>query len=339
MNEYEGLNLLRKKGFIFDSAKGFITDKNRASVVRDAATMITAPNSGIPTVFTAYIDPRAIDILTAPTRAREIFSEVRKGDWTTSVSIFKAVEMTGHTTPYTDYGNGATADVNVTFPQRENYMFQTHIRYGEREIAVSAEALVNLATEKQRSATTIIDKDANKYYLYGVEGHEIYGLLNEPNLPASITPSVVGDNKTHWADKTTQQIYDDILALASTLFTNSMGNIDEKANLVLAVSPAMSVLLGKATDYNVSVKDMLNKYFDNLDFVTLPELATENGDSVYLIAREIMGSKTAELGFSEKLRQHRVVPYTSWYEQKYTSGTYGCIVYRPMGIASMTGVA
>ena len=337
MNERERLSQIREKGFVFDGAKGFITKGNMTRILRDAA-LVTTPNSGVPSVFTTWIDPMVVNILTAPTNAKKIFGEVKKGDWTDSGALFKAVEPVGESTAYTDYGNGATADTNVTFPYRQNFLAQTHIRYGEQEMAVSGKAMIDLASEKQRSAATIINKDQNKFYLYGVDGKEIYGLLNEPNLPASITPAVVDTDKTKWADKTTQQIYDDVLALASELFTNSLGNIDQTADLTLVVSPSTAVLLGKATDYNVSVQDMLNKYFTNLDIVTLPELEAESGNTVMLIAKTIDGNPTAQLGFSEKLRAMRVVPYTSWYEQKYVFGTYGAIVYYPFAIATMTGV-
>lgn len=337
MNERERLSQIREKGFVFSGAKGFITKSNMSRILRDSA-LVTTPNSGVPAVFTTWIDPMVVNILTAPTNAKKIFGEVKKGDWTNDGALFKAVEPVGESTAYTDYGNGATADVNVTFPYRQNFLAQTHIRYGEQEMAVSGKAMIDLASEKQQSAATIINKDQNRFYLYGVENKEIYGLLNEPNLPASITPAVVNTDKTKWADKTTQQIYDDVLLLASELFTNSMGNIDQTADLTLVVSPSTAVQLGKATDYNISVQDMLNKYFSNLDIVTLPELEAESGNTIMLIAKSIDGRPTAQLGFSEKLRALRVVPYTSWYEQKYVFGTYGAIVYYPFAIATMTGV-
>lgn len=338
MNDREYMRLMTDKGIVFEGARGFITPKNVNRIAQDAA-MVTTPSRGVPAVLTTYIDPAVINILTAPTNAKEIFGEVKKGDWTESGALFRAVEMVGETTPYTDYGNGATADVNVSYPYRENYVFQTHIRYGDREVAVSGRAMIDLASEKQRSAATIINIDSNKFALLGVAGKQIYGLLNDPNLPAAITPEVVNTSDTVWSKKTTQQIYNDILKLAGELFTNSRGNIDEKSDLVLAVSPATNVLLGKATDYNVSVKDMLTKYFDNIRFVTLPELDTASGDNVMLIATTVKGMPTAQIGYSDKMRAMRIIPHTSWYDQKYIAGTYGTIIYYPYAIATMTGVA
>ena len=337
MNFNEAMAKMREKGFVFNGAKAFITASNIDRIAQDAA-LVTAPNAGVPAVMTTYIDPAVVEILTAPTNAREIFGETKKGDWTDTHAIFKAVEPTGESTPYTDYGNGAMADVNVTYPVRENYIAQTHIRYGEREMAVSGRAMINLASEKQKAAATIINREQNKFYLLGVAGKEIYGLLNEPNIPAALTPATVNTSVTKWEDKTTQQIYDDILTMAAELFGNSQGLIDEKSDVVLAAPPGINVLLGKTTDFNVSVKEMLTKYFDNITFVTLLELSSDSADMVMLVAGSVMGMPTAQLAYSEKMRAFQLIPNTSSWEQKFAFGTYGCVLYRPFAVASMTGV-
>lgn len=126
MNERERLSQIREKGFVFNGAKGFITKNNMNRILRDSA-LVTTPNSGVPAVFTTWIDPMVVNILTAPTNAKKIFGEVKKGDWTNDGALFKAVEPVGESTAYTDYGNGATADVNVTFPYRQNFLAQTHM--------------------------------------------------------------------------------------------------------------------------------------------------------------------------------------------------------------------
>lgn len=334
MTQAEALQLALDAGIIFPEVKGIISEENKAAM---DAELQTTPNSGVPALFTAYIDPMTIEILTAPQNATKIFGETRKGDWTTPFAVFKTMELVGQSTPYTDFGNGAAADVNVNFPTRENYVAQTHIRYGEMEMANYGKATINLAAEKQRAVARLISKETNKFYLKGVEGKEIYGLLNEPNIPAAITPTT-GASGTTWENKTTAEIYADVLALAKELFTNSQGLIDETSELVLVVSPAVNVNLGKATDYNVSVKDMLNKYFSNISIVVLPELASdEAGNTVMLVAKTVDGSPVAQFGFSDKMRAFALLPKSSSYEQKFAFGTYGCILFRPFAIAVMTG--
>lgn len=327
--------LMREKGIVFDGAKDFISG-NLDKLAQDA--MVTSANAGVPAVLTAYVDPAVVRILTAPRNAREIFGEVKKGDWTTSAAIFKAVEHTGVTEAYTDYGNGGNADVNVVYPERDNYVFQTTIRYGEREMAVSGRAALDLASEKQISAANIIDVDANKFYLKGVAGKRIYGLLNDPNLNASISPATVRTSVILWSAKTTLEIYDDCLALFSELAQNSNGRIDEKSDLVFAAPPAIMVMLSKSTEYGISVMDMLKKYFTNIKFVTLPELKSGDTNSVLMAAREVDGSPVAQLAYSDKMRAFQLIPEGSSYRQKFAAGTYGCILMRPFAVQIMSGV-
>lgn len=340
MNIDQQVALMREKGFIFDDhykIRGIMA--NDADIERLAydAAMVTNPNSGVPVEFTSYLDPRVIEILTGPRNSREIFAEVKKGDWTTSYARFEVDEITGAVEAYTDYGNAGMADVNPTYPVRQQYVFQTNIRYGDRELDYAAKARLQLAARKQRAAATTIDIAQNKYNLLGVENMEIYGLLNEPNRPAAIVPGVSKGGNT-WDLKTTKEIYADYLLLFQNLAKNSLGHIRNDSDLILVTSPSSAVELGKATDYNVSVMDMIKRYTPNIKFAQLPELKTSTSNIVLLICRSINGEPTGEFGFSEKMRAMRLVPETSSFKQKFVGTSYGCILYRPFAVAAMTGV-
>jgi hypothetical protein len=320
--------------------RAWIEGNNAGPLAMDAA-LVTVPNAAVPAELTAYYDPRIIDIVTRPRKAREVFSEVQKGDWTTSHAKFRVNEMTGSTQPYTDYGQSRTSNVNYNWLTRQQYVFQTIIEYGDYEEAVSAMAKIQLAADKQRAAAHVIDVDGNLFYLLGVAGMDIYGILNAPNLPAAISPLPNGDPTPSvlWADKSTQEIYDDILALHEQLVIQGDGNFDQATPLTLLISPAEAVQLGKATNYNVSVMDMLNKYFSSLKIVTLPELADDtSGERIILIANNVMGNPSGELAFSDKIRAGRVIPDLSSFRQKWTSTTYGAIIYYPFAIATMRGI-
>jgi len=326
-------------GFVFPGARMWASSENMARIAQDAA-LITTPNTTVPAEFLAYIDPMVIEILTAPRRAREIFSEEKKGDWTTPYAKWRMDEITGSTQPYSDYANGTTSGVNSEWQTRPQYVFQTSITYGDLEVAMSSAVKVNLAASKQRAAARVIDIDQNRFYLLGVAGREIYGILNDPNLPASIPAGAAGTGgPPQWADKTTTQIYNDILALFAQLTEQTRGLIDRDTPLKLCLSPEMSVRLGAATDFNVSVLDMLKKYFSRLDIVVLPELHSATaGETVLLVAPEVAGQKTGLLAFGEKIRAGRIVPDMSSFRQKFIGSTYGGIVLQPYAFASMTGM-
>lgn len=341
MNIDQQVALMREKGFVFDDhykIRGIMA--NDADIERLAydAAMVTEPNSGVPVEFTSYLDPRVIEILTGPRNSREIFAEVKKGDWTTSYARFEVDEITGAVEAYTDYGNAGMADVNPTYPVRQQYVFQTNIRYGDRELDYAAKARLQLAARKQRAAATTIDIAQNKYNLLGVENMEIYGLLNEPNRPPVIAPGASEGGSSTWNLKTTKEIYADYLLLFQNLARNSLGHIRNDSDLILVTSPSAAVELGKATDFNVSVMDMIKRYTPNIKFAQLPELENSSSSTVLLICRSINGEPTGEFGFSEKMRAMRLVPETSSFKQKFVGTSYGCILYRPFAVATMTGV-
>jgi hypothetical protein len=326
-------------GFIFPGARAWYDPAGVASLAADAALM-TTPNVTVPVELLAYIDPRVIEIQTAPRRARELFSETKKGDWTTPYAKWRTDEVVGRSQPYSDFANNGASDVNSNWLTREQYLFETSISYGDLETAMTSVAKLDLASSKQRAAATVLDIDANKFYLLGVQNKEIYGLLNDPNLPAAIIAAPVGTGSSPlWADKTTVQIYNDVLALYAQVVDQSAGLIDNSTQLTLAMSPGLSVYLGAATDFNVSVLDMLNKYFPSLKIVTLPELASLTaGETMFLIAPDVAGNPTGELGFGEKIRAGRLVPEMSSLKQKWVSTTYGGVVLQPFAFAQMTGM-
>lgn len=337
----EQLDVMKQYGIIFDTGspiRGILANDSIDQLANDAA-MVTAANSGVPVEFTSYIDPMVIPILTATRGAREIFGEAKKGDWTTSYARFQTSEITGEVEAYTDYGQGGASDVNPTFPVRTQYIYQTNIRYGDREVDVASRARLQLAADKQRAAATVIDIASNKFALYGVAGLEIYGLLNDPNLPAVVSSLPNADTKTLWAEKSTKEIYEDVLYLFGKMADRGAGHIDANTELVLATSPATQVQLGKATDFNISARQMLETYFPRIRFVALPELATSTGGtSILLVAPTIEGLPTAQIGFSEKFRAMRLIPESSSFHQKFVGSSYGTIIYRPFAIGKMTGV-
>jgi hypothetical protein len=328
----------RKYGYVFDGCRAWNKPENRSMLVQDAA-LATNPNVTVPVEFTAYIDPQVIEIMSAPRNARRLFAEEKKGDWTTPYSKFRVSEMVGGSQPYSDYADGGVSDVNNEWVSRAQYLFQTTITYGDFEVALSSEAKLNLAADKQKAAATRLDIDGNKFYLTGVANTGISGLFNDPNLPASIAAGSNGTS-TKWADKKTVEIYNDILALFAQLSKQSNGLIDQNTPLKLCLSPNMNTYLGAATDFNVSVMDMIKKYFADIEVIPFPELGSLDGDeTVFLIAPAVAGQPSATLGYSEKLRSGRIVPELSSFRQKFVSSTYGGIVYMPFAFASMTGIA
>lgn len=329
----------KQYGFIFPGARAWIDNQNINALAQDAA-LVTTPNTTVPAEFLFYYDPLVIEILTAPRKAREILPEEKKGDWTTPYEKWRMDEFVGKTQPYDDFANGTTSNVNFEWATREQYVFQTTIQYGDFEVARSGVARIELASSKQKAAASIIDIDSNKFAMLGIANKNIYGIVNDPNLLPAIVASPTGTGgSTLWNDKTTAQIYDDILLLFEELSKQSQGLIDASSPLKLCLSPSMNVKLGAATDFNVSVLDMIRKYFSSISIITVPELGSlPSGETAMLLAEHVNGQPVGYIGYSEKFMAGRIIPELSSFSQKFVSTTYGAVILQPFAVAQMTGI-
>lgn len=323
-------------GFVLDDYK-MVCDAADAEMAMDAASITTA-NMGVPVEFLTYFDNRAIDVLTEKRAATEIFTEFKAGTRADLIRKFRMREGVGYTQPYSDYSNNGKADVNYNYIPRELYLFETIIEYGEQEEAETAKAKINLLADKQMEAANVIAIDANRFYMSGVSGMENYGILNAPNLPAAISAATGAGGYTTWATKTGAEIYADIVALMANMSTRCGGHVNMTTKYKLVVGPSVYAYLAQQNSLGTeTVLGMIKRSFINLEVVVAPEY-DDSTKKIQLIAMDVQGQKTGELAFSEKLIAGRIVPDLSSYRQKFTAGTYGAVVYRPIFISTMTGI-
>lgn len=329
-------------GIILPGAREYLKPEfagNYALAMDAQPAMVTTGNSGIPAYFTNYVDPELIRVLVTPMKASEIIGEVKKGDWTTLTAQFPVVESTGETSSYGDFNNNAMTSANVNWVPRQSYHYQTHTRWGERELDMYGAARIGYAAELNVASALTLNKFQNKSYFYGIQGLENYGLLNDPSLPPSITPIPLDTSgAVKWASKDGQGVYDDIAKLFGQLVAQTKGLIERDAAMTLGMSPTSEVNLTKTNTYNVNVTDQLKKNFPNLRVITAVEYTTEAGEMVQLIADKLGETDTAYAAFTEKMRAHAVVVEESSWRQKKSGGTWGAIIRQPLAIASMLGV-
>lgn len=328
---------------LMDDVRGYLdrdTYGRNYSLAADAQPgMITVSNGGIPAFLANYLDPKIIEVVVAPMKAAIILGEVKKGDWTTLTAQFPIIENTGEVSSYGDYSNSGQSSVNTNWAPRQSYHFQTITNWGERELEIAGEARIDLAARLNISSVLTINKAANKMAFFGISGLQNYGLLNDPSLPASITPAATGTGSSPlWSNKTGDLIFADIQALYANLVSRNAGYVERDSRMVLALSPGAEANLVKTNQYNVNVSDQIKKNFPNLRVETAVEYTTVGGELVQLIAEEVEGQRTGEVAFTEKLRAHPVKVGLSNFKQKKSAGGWGSIIYAPLRISSMLGV-
>lgn len=256
--------------------------------------------------------------------------------------MIQRVEGTGDTVAYDDYSDQGGIQVTSEWEGRDVYRFQTMVTYGELEQERYGLAMLPYVARKQEEAIRIIDQDANKFYFYGVSGLRNYGLLNDPALPAPITPLTV-DGKVTWKDKAIIDIYNDVLAMYEKLVAQTNGivgdGVNMDSNLVLALSNKASVYVKKSNEiFGNSVEKMLKDSFPNLTIETAPQYSTESGELAQMFVKEARGQKSGYAAYSEKLRTHPLIPNSSSYKQKYSATTYGTVIQMPVFFVQMLGI-
>lgn len=328
---------LEAKGLVFDSRLGEqrYFEPHHLGLIGAALDaqpeIVTTANSGIPAFLSNFVDPKVIDVLFTPMKAAIIVGETKKGDWTTTVATFPVIESDGTVSSYGDYSNNGSVSVNANFPQRQSYHYQTFTQWGEKELANASLAKIDWASRCNIASVLLLNKYQNKTYFFGVAGLQNYGLLNDPALPATISPTAT------WSSTTADVIYADIVRLFQQLQTQANGTIDAESQMCMALSPVNAVNLNKTNQYNVNVYDQIKKNFPNIRIETAVEYATASGQLVQLIAENVEGQETATAAFTEKLRAHAIVVDVSSWKQKKSQGTFGTVIFRPFLIAGMLG--
>ena len=315
-------------------------------------TLVTTASSGIPAFLTTLIDPEILQILTAKNVAAEIFGEVKKGSFVDATIMFPVVEHTGEVSSYGDFNENGRSDLNSNYPNRESYLYQTVIEYGDLELERAGLAKINVADEKKRSAIMTLNKFQNLTYFFGVSGIQNYGLLNDPSLSAPIGPSTKAGGGTKWfngnaPNATGPEVYNDIQALVTTLISQSAGLIDAQSGMTLALSPKSAGALNFTNQFDNNVKKLLETNYPNMRFATAVQYGavtaqnpqgSAGGELVQLIADEVEGQKTGYCAFNEKLRGGPVIRGLSSYKQKMAQGTWGAVIRQAFAIAQMIGV-
>lgn len=346
-------------GIRFDGVLDFIkpewkTDPLAMDMALDAQpSLITTANSAIPAYLANFIDPDIIKVLLAPNKGAEILGEAKKGSFADVTATFPIVEYTGEVSSYGDHSNNGRVGANMNFPQRQQFIYQTILAYGDLEIERAGLARVNWANEMRQSAITTLNKYQNLTYFFGVAGLQNYGLINDPELNASLspTPKAAGNGNVWWyngaPNATANEVFADIQAMFRQLVNQTGGIVEATTKMKLSMSPSSSTALTFTNSFNVNVMDLLKKNFPNLTVETAIQygaVSSSNpqgnagGEFVQLIASEVEGQQTGYCSFSEKLRAGPVIRELSAFKQKMSQGTWGAILRVPAAISSMLGV-
>jgi hypothetical protein len=327
--------------------------KENLNLAMDAQpSLVTAPNSGVPAYLTFFMDPDILRVLTAANEGAEIFGEKQKGEWTSTTLIFPVVERTYEVSSYGDHNNNGRAGINTNFPERQPYLYQTIVEYGDLEIERVGLAKIGFVAEQKEAAIDGLNKFQNLTYFKGVDGLQNYGALNDPSLYPAIAPAPKANGGVAWLNgtainATANEIFEDIQGLVIQLINQSSGRINTKSRFVLAMSPSREGAMTATNTFNVNVAALLKNNFPNLEVKTAVQygaLTAQNpqgsalGEIVQLWCPDATGQDSGYCSFNAKLWAGPVVRELSAYKQKMAQGSAGFVLRQPFAMSQMVGV-
>ena len=348
---------LEKLGIFFPGVQRYITDAEKMDdrIAMDAlpGPLVTDPNSALPTILTTTIDPEIIRVVFSPLDFGMILGERQAGTWVEDTRLFPIVESTGEVSSYGDFNNNGRAGVNFNYPAFQSHLFQTIVKYGEREIERVGLAKISLISELGMASAQLLNTYQNLTYAFGVQLLQNYGIINNPYLSAFLTPATKAAGGTAWfngntPNATANEVYNDVIALVNKLVAQSNGALNTKSKMKLTMSPLSEIAMTFTNSFGVSVADLMKKGYPNIEVMTAPQYGTQSatnpqgystaGNVMQLIADKIQGQTVAYAAYNEKLRAHKIVPELSAWQQKQTSGTWGTILRSPVAVSGMIGI-
>lgn len=300
-------------------------------------TLMTAPNSAIPAIFTTYIDPREIKAIYAPTVAAEFYGEEKAGDWTTDTISYPMTEIVGTTSAYGDFNQNGKSNGNANWVSRQTFHFQTFTRWGEREMAKYGEARINWAALQSEASSETLARALNTSYFFGVAGLKLYGGMNDPTLSAAISPGTKAAGGLTWAAGATIEIYNDFLKLYTALQTAMPALVNMSSEMEVGIPNTLEPFLAKTNDFGKTVKEVIQASFPNVTFTVIPQFVTGSGNLIQLKLKSYKGLPVTKAAFTEKMRVHPTIVMASGWEQKKSAGTAGVTIRYPVAIVQMLG--
>lgn len=159
----------------------------------------------------------------------------------------------------------------------------------------------------------------------------VYGLLNDPRLPAWEASAKTFDAMTY------AEIMAFFASAIAKLTTQTGNNINVNSKIRVAIaSNKFAYLSGLVTEFGYSALDGLRKAYPNMEFVSVYEFekAYNGQDAIYFIGESMAGgvAETLFLGYSELARMSNLVIQEEFKSQQVSSGSVGAVVTKPLFI-------
>ena len=353
LNSFENAELLK----VFNSKRILTIGSAGDDMMLKAnntAPMISTPNINANLGVLNFIDPEAIEILTAVMTADMIAKPRQIGFWGMNSYTFNVKENLGIVSP----DDGSANDTKRTTSNVSQFLrgckaFAGYWGNTDLQRSQYGQMKVDIQAEDVKSLMQALNINRNMVFFNGVAETfntqlPIYGLTNDPQLPAYDVVRDYGSG-TQWANKNPNQISNDICVDAFGKLNKKSGGLvstgiaNGRGKLKLAVSNSSIVYLNQMQSVGnswVSAKKLIEDNLKGIEIIACPELdgVSNNSDVFYLIYEENAYGDTVSNLYVEMARAYPIFTQHSEISQKISQLIMGCVVKRPMFIVRYTGI-
>ncbi|MCC8381085.1 major capsid family protein [Xenorhabdus sp. PB30.3] len=273
----------------------------------------------------------------------EITGVMTAGEWHDEEIILNVATPTGKAELYGDHTNIPLASYVQDLEHRGIVRFEQGFQVGKLEEARQSAAGFETAAEKRHAATESLEQSRERVGYYGLNSPQtrVFGLLNDPNLPAYETV------KKPWLQATFAEVIGDMNTLFDRLEKSSGGRIKDSDSMTMVLPLGFRSVLSKANPVaqGETVRQWAKENYPNLRFIFSPEFVGANGgvDITYLFADSVDDGSTAT---NATLLQVVPVKYQllgsengiKGYLEDATNATAGIFVTRPWALTRLTGI-
>lgn len=326
----------------------FALQSYQRAYAQDSAVNPAAPNIQF---LQAWLTGQ-VHVVTAARKADQLFGVTTAGSWEDEEIIQEVMELTGAAGLYSDFGSIPLSSWNLTYEKRGVVRFEEGLQVGELEGLRSGRIGVNSADNKRKAAALALEVSRNRVAFYGfgeMTTRPVYGVLNDPNLPAYVNVAAEETN-TAWSDKTREGIIRDILSGLQQLRTRSGEIVDPTSTPIKLVvaSDCVDYLAspnGAGAQIGETPNDWLNKNYPNVKVESCVEFNKANGAAnvFYLFAETVGDSGTDGGGVIEQIVPSRIRALgvdtgVKVVTEDFTNATSGCWVKRPYAVYRASGI-
>ena len=257
---------------------------------------LTGPSMSGGLVRTEFLQHVLSGVVRTATRVRvldEIVGQTTAGNWHDEEIVLNVTTPTGKAELYGDFSNIPLASYIQDLEKRGLVRAELGFQVGKLEEARQGAAGFQAQAEKRAAVTEALEQFREKVGYFGFNGDDtrVFGLLNDPNLPAYNSAGV------NWKTATFDQITADVIAMFERLEMRSGGRIKDDSAMTMVLPLGYRSALTKANPVaqGETVKEWIATNYPNVRFIFSPEFIGANGgaDVAYLFADNVDDDSTA----------------------------------------------